>query len=272
LQSVIDHLARNLDDGVPSARRPDGQAVVVAARATALSLVTTPTPTEADVKTALIDQRVLLRECFAKGIESAQRGISVQCFSTVEEWREAPGRRAATSLVLFCTGPRRVATVRRELEMLAEDRGTPVILVSDEEDREEIQEGLQLGVRGFISASVNLHLALRVMQLVSAGGLYVPPSILMAPQHRPPQSENPANGQVRSLFTPRQAGVVEALRQGKPNKIIAYELTMCESTVKVHIRHIMRKLNATNRTQVAFMLTNMEKDNTRTNGGAAAAP
>ena len=108
------------------------------------------------------------------------------------------------------------------------------------------------------------------MQLVSAGGLYVPPSILMALQHRPPQSENPANGQVRSLFTPRQAGVVEALRQGKPNKIIAYELTMCESTVKVHIRHIMRKLNARNRTQVAFMLTNMEKA-LRTNEQHAAA-
>jgi len=63
---------------------------------------------------------------------------------------------------------------------------------------------------------------------------------------------------VQNLFTPRQAAVVEALRQGKPNKIIAYELDMRESTVKVHIRHIMKKLNATNRTQVAFMLTKMK--------------
>jgi DNA-binding NarL/FixJ family response regulator len=244
-----------IEEGLPSVLPLDGQAVA-AARDTALPLATPASRTKAEViEAALIDRRVFRRECLAKGIASAHEGISVQCSSTVEEWRESPGRRAATSLVLFCIGPRRVAAARRELEILAEDRSIPVILVSDEENPEEIQEGLQLGVRGFISASVSLHLAVRVMQLVSAGGLYVPPSVLIAPQHRPPQSEKPANGQVQNLFTPRQAAVVEALRQGKPNKIIAYELDMRESTVKVHIRNIMRKLKAKNRTQVAFMLS-----------------
>ena len=55
------------------------------------------------------------------------------------------------------------------------------------------------------------------------------------------------------MFSTRQAAVVEALRRGKSNKQIAYELAMCESTVKVHVRNIMKKLNAKNRTQVAFM-------------------
>jgi DNA-binding NarL/FixJ family response regulator len=39
---------------------------------------------------------------------------------------------------------------------------------------------------------------------------------------------------------------------GKANKIIAHELGMCEGTVKVHVRNIMRKVGATNRTQAAF--------------------
>jgi hypothetical protein len=43
-----------------------------------------------------------------------------------------------------------------------------------------------------------------------------------------------------------------SLREGKANKIIAYELNMCESTVKVHVRNIMKKLKARNRTEVAF--------------------
>jgi DNA-binding NarL/FixJ family response regulator len=247
-----------IEEGLTSVSLPDGQAVV-ADRAAALPLATAATPIKTEViKAALIDQRVLLRECLANGIVSAHQGISVQCSSTVEEWRESPDQRAATSLVLFCIGARRVAAARREFEILAEDREIPVILVSDEEDPEEIREALQLGVRGFISTRVNLHLAVRVMQLVSAGGLYVPPSVLIAPQHRPTQSEPPANRQVQSLFTSRQAAVVEALRQGKPNKIIAYELDMRESTVKVHIRRIMKKLNARNRTEVAFMLTKMK--------------
>jgi DNA-binding NarL/FixJ family response regulator len=59
------------------------------------------------------------------------------------------------------------------------------------------------------------------------------------------------------FLTARQTSVANALRQGKANKIIAYELNMCESTVKVHIRSIMKKLHATNRTEVAYKLNEM---------------
>jgi len=48
--------------------------------------------------------------------------------------------------------------------------------------------------------------------------------------------------------------VLELLGQGRPNKVIAQRLAMCESTVKVHVRQIMRKLGATNRTEVALKL------------------
>jgi DNA-binding NarL/FixJ family response regulator len=52
--------------------------------------------------------------------------------------------------------------------------------------------------------------------------------------------------------TVRERKVIQAIRQGKPNKVIAYELNMCESTVKVHVRNIMKKLNARNRTDIAI--------------------
>ena len=60
-----------------------------------------------------------------------------------------------------------------------------------------------------------------------------------------------------SLFTSRQLAVIEALRKGKANKIIAYELNMRESTVKVHVRNIMKKLKARNRTEVAYLANSM---------------
>lgn len=53
------------------------------------------------------------------------------------------------------------------------------------------------------------------------------------------------------MLTATQMAVGEAIRQGKANKQIAYELDIGESTVKVHIRNIMKKLNAKNRTEVA---------------------
>ena len=54
-------------------------------------------------------------------------------------------------------------------------------------------------------------------------------------------------------FTQRQAQILDCLRRGMANKLIAYELKMCESTVKVHIRNTMKKLKAANRTHVAYL-------------------
>jgi DNA-binding NarL/FixJ family response regulator len=59
------------------------------------------------------------------------------------------------------------------------------------------------------------------------------------------------------LLTARQAAVAEAVARGKANKIIAHDLNLRESTVKVHIRSIMKKLHARNRTEVAFKLHNL---------------
>src|SRR5258706_3476658 len=54
-------------------------------------------------------------------------------------------------------------------------------------------------------------------------------------------------------LTPRELSVIDLLREGRPNKLIARELEMQESTVKVHVRNILKKLNARNRTHAAFV-------------------
>lgn len=53
-------------------------------------------------------------------------------------------------------------------------------------------------------------------------------------------------------LTPRQREVLERLSEGKSNKLIARDLDMTEATVKVHVRQIMRKFGAANRTQAAL--------------------
>jgi DNA-binding NarL/FixJ family response regulator len=63
----------------------------------------------------------------------------------------------------------------------------------------------------------------------------------------PPDSLRPTAG-----FTERQYAVLVCLSQGLPNKVIGRKLGMTETTVKVHVREIMRKLGVCNRTQVAI--------------------
>ena len=129
----------------------------------------------------------------------------------------------------------------------------PVVLISDREDPNQILQALDAGAKGVIPTTVSLAVAVEAMRLVRAGGTFVPASSLVAARNSLKLSNSGARPRATSIFTERQAEVAEAVRHGKPNKIIAYELNMRESTVKVHIRNIMRKLHATNRTQVAYL-------------------
>jgi DNA-binding NarL/FixJ family response regulator len=62
-------------------------------------------------------------------------------------------------------------------------------------------------------------------------------------------------------FTERQYAVLVCLCQGDPNKVIGRKLGMTETTVKVHVREIMRKLGLSNRTQVAIAAAHVCSDN-----------
>jgi DNA-binding NarL/FixJ family response regulator len=104
------------------------------------------------------------------------------------------------------------------------------------------------------------------IQLVEAGGTFIPASALTAAVQGKVTVEPLPEAEATTYLTPRQAEVLALLRQGKPNKVIAYELSMCEGTVKVHVRNIMRRFKATNRTQLAFMFN--ERDEARAEGTA----
>lgn len=69
----------------------------------------------------------------------------------------------------------------------------------------------------------------------------------------PPTAEPDAEPDWRAL-TPREREVAEGLLEGKPNKVIAHELGLSDNTIKMHLTQIMRKLDVTNRTQVALLL------------------
>jgi DNA-binding NarL/FixJ family response regulator len=129
-------------------------------------------------------------------------------------------------------------------------------VLSESERISNIQQVIGSGASGYIPANIGLNVAMRAMQLVAAGGIYLPAGILSGfGQAAQPDNEFVKESErPKSTFTSKQMAVIEALRRGKANKIIAYELNMCESTVKVHVRNVMKKLRAKNRTEVAYML------------------
>jgi DNA-binding NarL/FixJ family response regulator len=135
----------------------------------------------------------------------------------------------------------------------------PLVLVSDRQDAAEVMAALEAGVRGFIPTSIAPSVALHALAFIMSGGSFFPPTALTEAtrvKRLPQVGAGPeiaviASAQKSSL-TVRQQQVLDHLIRGASNKLIGRQLKLRESTVKVHVRHIMRKLGAVNRTQAAL--------------------
>lgn len=137
----------------------------------------------------------------------------------------------------------------------------PLIVLSDREDAEEVIASFRAGVRGFIPTNLDPGLVIAAIRLVLAGHAFIPVKILLrlyhdapgAPaeiKHVPPPDQ--IGVQNPHQWPPRQLAVLHLLGKGMTNKDIAMALGMEENTVKVHVRHIMRRLGVRNRTEVAL--------------------
>lgn len=140
---------------------------------------------------------------------------------------------------------------------------TPLVVVSDREDSNEVVRAFGAGANGFIPTNYEPDITRRALSFIIGGGSFFPPTILSdLPIHSDIMVETVSRrthsgegGEARLIngFTPRQQEVLELLRRGDSNKVIGRRLSMTEATVKVHVRQIMRKLGASNRTQAALI-------------------
>lgn len=132
---------------------------------------------------------------------------------------------------------------------------SPIIIISAVFDREILQKTFDIGVSGYISKSFPNGLIVSAINLVLAGGMYIPPDVIqMSVNDSSPRvreivrdlKEEPSN-EAEKVLTPRQMDVLRCLEKGLSNKQIAYKLGLSEGTVKIHITLLMRALDVTNR-------------------------
>ena len=178
--------------------------------------------------------------------------MTISPFGSVDEFLSAEASEF-DAVILYSHGIHDLCM--QEIALLrARIRAIPLIILSDLEESHQvgtIRQALQAGASGFISTrSMGIGMTLSAIRFVQSGGTFAPLEILLSKQAAEPPPQPAQETPYR--LTARQRDVLAQLQQGKANKIIAYELGMSESTAKVHIRNIMRKMGATNRTQAAF--------------------
>lgn len=126
----------------------------------------------------------------------------------------------------------------------------PLLVISATEDPSTVRTLIDLGVAGYIPKTDSSAVILQAIRLVLAGGTYVPLRLLAhdsAAPLAPPRAAAPIP--TVAGLTGRQQEVLALLARGLPNKLIARELGLSESTVKVHLLAIYRVLSVRNRTE-----------------------
>jgi DNA-binding NarL/FixJ family response regulator len=196
----------------------------------------------------VIHRRAFIRECFARCLETSYTGHDVVALDDISAWRDLGDANPISPTVIVYFVDSSDPSSFSDLDVLEKIAAeTPILIVSDTEDVNDVVRAFKSGVRGYIPTSLPFSVVVEVVRLVEAGGTYVPASLAF--------KEKPSEDACKTcdLLTERQLKVVGALCQGMANKQIAYTLSMSEHTVKVHLRHIMRKLKARNRTEVAIL-------------------
>jgi DNA-binding NarL/FixJ family response regulator len=211
----------------------------------------------------ILDARTLEGECLAKSLVARGLAMDVCLASSAEDYRRRRHSLPPLRAILLNIGSRTTAdpALGNDISRLAaEFKGVPVVILADTDDLAQILKMLEHGARGFIPSSVGTAICAEAIGLAVAGGIFIPASSVLAKRYLISTDGMVENSSLSDMFTLRQGEVVQALRMGKANKIIAYELNLRESTVKVHVRNIMRKMKATNRTEVAYKLNSLFSD------------
>jgi DNA-binding NarL/FixJ family response regulator len=123
-----------------------------------------------------------------------------------------------------------------------------VIVLSSSEDPRDVRNAFSQAALGYVPKSASQTTLLSAIWLVMSGELYIPPLMLNQVAAAKSVADRPM---VRALLTTRQIDVLRRIREGQPNKTIAYEMDISEKTVKAHVTAIFKALNVVNRTQAA---------------------
>ena len=197
----------------------------------------------------------LLLQRLYPGADLKEAGDATEAWHAIE----TSGEFDFVLLDLDMPGMNGIESVRRFVG--AQDEGA-VIMLSAHGEPDKILQCVEAGVRGYIPKSVTEDVLQNALSLAAAGEVFLPTSITQnmaraGSRDTPDELQHlPCDNPLR-LLTRRQCDTLRLLIEGQSNKEIARNLGLLESTVKAHIKVILKKLNVQNRTQAALVATDL---------------
>lgn len=128
-----------------------------------------------------------------------------------------------------------------------------VVMLTVSEDGEDLLECMRLGAHGFLLKNINADFLTESIRNAAEGNNVFSPEMManmVQSLIRPAKAKQEEDRRLEEL-TSRELEVLGYLAAGHSNKIIARSLDLAESTVKVYVQNILRKLELTSRVQAA---------------------
>ncbi len=203
------------------------------------------------MKVLMVDDHVMVLQGLKQLLGVLHDGIEIDCADTIDGAVEAASR-IRHDLVLLdwnleaCRG---AESIRRLRDVGCTAR---IVVLSGEAGVERVHEAIELGAAGFVPKRYSFEAMVLALQFVLAGGIFLPPEV--QPGAALPQPGAPLIEPDQRLheLTRRQVDVYRAAARGLPNKLIARELGIAETTVKTHLSAVYALLGVRNRTEAAY--------------------
>jgi two-component system nitrate/nitrite response regulator NarL len=218
-------------------------------------------PNAPQISTVLMCGSFLVRE----GIKHILSGT---CFRIQEDAAHHPSSLSlapeAEVVLLIVEATRSASEIAGLIRgMKAECEAARIVLLAESLEGDLMVLAYQAGAAGALHTATAPEVLIKSLELITLGERIFPAVAIlsaanrMAPlwqEHQPGTIEARIDGRLpgdRSL-SQREQEILCWLTQGAPNKVIARKLNVAEATVKVHIKAILRKIGAQNRTQAAM--------------------
>lgn len=142
-----------------------------------------------------------------------------------------------------------------------------ILMLTVSEDGEDLAAALRKGAQGYLLKTIEGHMLADAIHRAMRGESVVSPEMmgklvaaLRSQDGSPPEPEvELPQAEAASPLSPREQEVLGEIARGASNKEIARTLDIAETTVKIHVQHILRKLNLSSRVQAAVLLAGRDR-------------
>ena len=207
----------------------------------------------------IVDPHPFVHEVLGMILRSVYGEVSLRTATNLEGAIAIAYNDPKPDLVLLDLALHGCAGIEALTQIRAVCPAVPVVVVSAIDNRATILAAFRAGVVGYLPKTLTPMVMAAAIQLVAAGGLYVPHETLegdsLIPNGKPVDGVVVTAGNAQPGLTDRQREVLQLIQRGYNNRKIARALEISEGTVKQHVHALLGALRVTSRTE-AIAATN----------------